>query len=185
MIKWVRGLGALLLTIQIVFSFAHAAFADNATPEYVGPDQSTATLKETLDWIRIRVPQLCTLKDGGCPYNDITFEWLELKNCDRWSFGEIDHSGTLWQTFTFSPQTLEASSARVSPLGLANPECSMSEYAVDVETLGKAKSVTETVGNTWQVDGVRFVFVDHESAERLAKALKHAIRLCGSKKEPF
>ncbi len=157
-------------------------------PEYVEADQSTATLKETLDWIRSKAPLFATFKDAGCPDIELAFDWLEFKNCDQWSFQLRDNDNKIIEVRTFSPRTLEESSVRVRR-NTENSDCpSALSTFVEVDTLGGQKSVyykSGSSGLTSQESLAYVLIVDHENAERLAKAMKHAIRLCGSKKEPF
>jgi hypothetical protein len=184
--RCIRWVGALFLAVQTMASFTDAAIAEDSRVDTVGPDQSTATLKETLDWLRVKTPEFATFTDSGCPGQGTqTFEWLELKACDEWSFQMRDNQGKLSIVSTFSPRTLNGSSISLRPTK-AIPDCVISPYSVDVDTIGGAKSVYYQVySDPSQIAGTNFVAVDHESAERLAKAIKHAIRLCGSKKEPF
>ncbi len=130
------------------------------------------TLKETTDWITTVVPRWSTRtsSDWVVWHSDVSFDRCLLRYTSyvRWISPNPAFAGTSAEPYTVN-------------LGAIDP---ISVVATERQ---------DWAGRYWTVDarptgggpGVFWRFIEREHAKRVTSALKHAVRLCGGKVEPF
>jgi hypothetical protein len=171
-----------------------------SSEEDIGPDQSTASLHETLDWLRVRVPRFSTFTfDEEAPGNYLapdgrvvhsthsqTFSWLEIDSCHlryaatattRYDPGlELERFNRV-DTFTFELWLNKVGRVFVEE----QPK------AADTKPMSvNGKPIWHVFSSTYgdQISrGANFYCLvrDKETALRIGRALKHAAILCGAK----
>jgi hypothetical protein len=163
-----------------LFAVGLALFAGLAVAPAQGTEP-TATLEDTLDWLRGRLPQLVTYTFEGQEYSrstDVTVDGCKMTVVDWINTKERD----IKYTSTFSLGDLDVAHHEVDDMGeawiLTVPTSFGKRSVRIVRTEGKK---TETLRGAH----VNFPFQAKEMATRASKALSHASRLCGGRREPF
>ena len=164
-------LGWILLSM---LAFAASGWCGSVEP--LGPDRSTASLSQTEDWIRRRGTEF-----SQNPYRN-----------SRWSFPS-DCRLRIEAPELDSVQVQELNLSAVDPVTIAVYQLGSSEHWGIVEggngtrtlwriakhRVGQAEHLSPPAYN------VGILIASHESATRVARALKHAAILCGAKVDPF
>jgi tetratricopeptide (TPR) repeat protein len=149
---------------------------------------SAATLEETLSWLRKNFPTSFKYKytttgetegDSSTTQEaEIIYEPLRLENCAfEWRDGR---------------DTLSASLSDLDPLGVRaelrarpNTTFAVPVWNVTLAAVGGKLAFTETKGDgsgeVSTYSGVNLQFADKERAERMARVLQHAIKLCSGR----
>jgi hypothetical protein len=148
--------------------------------------ESPATLAETLDWIKLYLPVKFTYQfttPGAAPdappvAHDarVDYELLRFDGCQlEWR----DQSDTL----AVALADLDPLSVKVEPRRQPDTTFSVEVWNLSITASGGKGAFTETKGDTSgtvnHYNGIDLQYNDKARAERLARALQRAIKLCG------
>jgi len=161
--------------MRLKFTFAVAAVVLAGCGDKPKTTASEPTLQETQAWMH----SFAADRGAGS-----TYEGSGCSGAVTW----LETDGSLYYTFSFSLKDLDPQSARsvqtvVSPPALANI---WRATAVTTNNLKKVAVYNHQTNQHTQdsvIEGINFR--TNEDADRFAKALRHAIVLCGGKPSPF
>ncbi len=156
----------------------------------VEPDNPT-TLEQTIEWIRKYLPAKLAYQvttPGATPdaapvtrATQIDYELLRFESC---TLAWRDQTDTL----TVALAELDPASVRVELRQKPDTTFSMAVWNVSITATGGQGAFHETKGDGSgaenRYNGIDLQYSDKETAERLARALQHAIKLCGGKSAP-
>jgi len=175
----------------------------------IGPDAGGPSLKETLDWLREKIPlasnhYIFTGVWGGGPTKDVTLRTVPVRfdSCTvSFDLTEVD----VWAAYRDRP--IVSTTRQVVPLGALTGsrvmknsirlsldssnkiEKQVEEWNVYLNTASKVilSETHEDLNNSTKSESVNFAFLgfyEESIANRVLEAFKHAAELCRGK-EPF
>lgn len=152
---------------------------------------SNATLEETLDWLRKNFAASFSYKyttagetpDGAAVTGEaeIVYEPLRFEGCGlEWRDGP--------DTLSVSLSELDPLNIKVEPRKRANTTFAVGVWNVNLVAAGGKLAFRETRGDgsgeTNTYSGINLQFDDREKAERMARVLQHAAKLCAGRNAP-
>ena len=151
--------------------------------EKIPHSESSASLKETLDWLRQRVPEFAdyTFPPICDDTRHFAMEELDLSGCEQWRFKQAEN----YDELDFSPKDVDPQAVTIIFFGL-DPKADKCGPCVDYTVAARLRpgrtAYERTAGQSSTLSseqGAVTVSVrSHEQAERVAKALRHALELC-------
>ncbi len=157
-------------------------------PRPVEPSGS-ATLEETLDWLkknfaaRFNYKYTTAGETSGEPATtgeaEIVYEPLRFEGCGlEWRDGA--------DTLAVSLSDLDALNIKVEPRKKANTTYAVGVWNVNLVATGGKLAFRETNGDgeTNTYSGINLQYDDRERAERMARVLRHAAKLCAGRPAP-
>lgn len=148
---------------------------------------SSATLEETLDWLRKNFAASFNYKyttAGDTPTEGeavIIYEPLRFEGCGlEWRDGA--------DTLSVSLSDLDPLNIKVEPRKRANTTFAVEVWNVNLNATGGKLAFREARGDgsdeTNTYSGINLQFDDRERAERMARVLRHAAKLCAGRAAP-
>jgi hypothetical protein len=156
-----------------------------ASPSARAQDESSATLEETVKWLRSSLGS----DIGSFSNEDVTIHnTLDLVSPCTFS---LTYEYEFSALGSGSRSVYRFSLKDIDPLGIKTEHnnltlyTSLREKKVTIHTYdAKSGNVIKDHGE-WKTDNVITSLKDAESAKRVAKAFEHVIKLCGGKVDPF
>ena len=152
---------------------------------------SNATLEDTLDWLRKNFAANFSYKyttagetEGGAATTaqaEIVYEPVRFEGCGlEWRDGA--------DTLSVSLSELDPLNIKVEPRKRANTTFAVEVWNVNLVAAGGKSAFREVKGDasgeTNTYSGINLQFDDREKAERMARVLTHAARLCAGRSTP-
>jgi tetratricopeptide (TPR) repeat protein len=169
--------------------------APTSTPSPVEPPRpaepsGNATLEETMDWLRKNFAARFAYKyttTGETPgepptagETEIVYEPVSFEGCGlEWRDGT--------DTLSVSLSELDPLNIKVEPRGRANTTFAVGVWNVKLAAAGGKLAFRETRGDGGETNaysGINLQFDDREKAERMARVLRHAAKLCAGRPAP-
>lgn len=142
-------------------------------------DGSTASLRETLDWLKEEVANHGSLShtENGTTntyvVTPVSFKGCSIEYKEAWG-GDPTQENTVVPLGDLDPLT-------VSP---SEDSTYSGAWSISFET-SKGKKSIKALSSKELMDNNSFIVDDEKIAKRIVKALQHAITLCGGKIDPF
>jgi hypothetical protein len=152
--------------------------------------QTNQGLKSTTDWMRAFVADnsmwhIKDLTDDSVYSSTLTFNGCQVKQSLH-RIGTSDPTPATYSLSDLDPKSIKAYSGykgEAEPVPFVSFETTNSQRKISLAGHACAKGLTEVVDRcvtSWQVN-----FVEYDAAVRFAKAMHHAVTLCGGKVSTF